>query len=103
MAGVGFELSREEVGGAVYLRLSGTFDVDAARQLESTLGELAAVSEVVVDFSKVRDFLDLSVSVVAPSLARRAVQLRGLRGHQVRMFEYFGIASVAKGVETAPG
>ena len=99
----GFELSREDVGDTTFLRLSGTFDVDAAKALESTLGNLATTCEVVVDFSKVRDFFDLSLSVVAPTLAQRAVQLRGLRGHQARMFEYFGIASMAKGVESAPG
>lgn len=99
----GFELSREDVAGTIFLRLSGTFDVDAAKELESALGKLATNSEIVVDFSKVRDFFDLSLIVVAPTLAQRAVQLRGLRGHQARMFEYFGIPSAPKGVETAPG
>ena len=98
----GFELSREDVAGTILLRLSGNFDVDAAKELESTLDKLAATSEIVVDFSKVRDFLDLSLIVVAPTLAQRAVQLRGLRAHQARMFEYFGIPT-PKGVETTPG
>lgn len=87
----GFEVEREDVAGRVLLRLSGTFDEDAARALKRVLAELDPRGEVEVDFSRVQDFQDVSVSVLSRALAQRPVHLRGLRTHQARMFEYFGI------------
>jgi anti-anti-sigma regulatory factor len=87
----GFEVNREDAGGSVVLRLSGTFDVNAAHALKNALSGLDRASQVVVDFSQVREFYDLSLSVMARTLSQRPVQLRGLRTHQARMFEYFGI------------
>ena len=88
----GFEVNREDVaGGGVVLRLSGTLDVEAAHVLKNVLGELDRTAHVAVDFSQVREFHDLSVSVLARALSQRPVQLLGLRTHQARMLEYFGI------------
>jgi len=49
---------------------------------------------VVLDFTRVKEFLDLGVAVLAPGLLDRdgpRVSVRGLRQHQHRMFRYFGI------------
>jgi anti-anti-sigma regulatory factor len=87
----GFEVNREEVAGGVILRLSGTLDVAAAHVLKTVLGELDRTTHVIVDFSQVREFHDLSLSVLARTLSQHPMQLRGLRTHQERMLEYFGV------------
>jgi hypothetical protein len=86
----GFEVKREDVAGEVILRLNGTLDEDAALLLKALLSNVEA-PKVVIDFAQVKDFYDLSVSVLARTLSQRPVELRGLRTHQARMFEYFGI------------
>jgi anti-anti-sigma regulatory factor len=93
--GGGFEVNREDVEGRVVLWLSGTLDVEAAEVLKKLLCDLDRDSDVVVDFSHVREFFDLSLSVLVSALAQRPVHLRGLRTHQARMFEYFGIPAGA--------
>jgi hypothetical protein len=88
-----FEESRQP-GGEVLIRLDGTFDAVAAWQLRGKLGGLSAAERVVLDFSRVREFADLGIAVVANGLAeahRPQVEMRGLREHQHRLFRYFGV------------
>jgi anti-anti-sigma regulatory factor len=88
----GLEIRREELGGRLTLRLMGTLDGRTAIQLRSSLAELGAQEqEVVVDFTHLREFRDSAVGVLTHGLKERKVQLRGLAGHQERMFRYFGI------------
>jgi hypothetical protein len=87
----GFELVREDVAGRVILRPKGTLDGSAARLLKGLIADVDPRLEVEVDFSQVREFADVSVGVLTHSLSGRAVHLRGLRSHQERMFQYFGI------------
>jgi anti-anti-sigma regulatory factor len=88
----GLEIQREELGGRLTLRLMGTLDGRTAIQLSSSLEELKAQErEVVVDFTHLREFRDSAVGVLTHGLKERKVHLRGLAGHQERMFRYFGI------------
>ncbi len=89
----GFELKREEVAGNVVLRLHGVLDGAAARELHQAMVSVDPRTDLIVDFSQVRDFCDYSVGVLTRTLSTRPARLRGLRQHQARMFEYFGIAS----------
>ncbi len=91
----GFELVREESSGKVIFRPRGTLDGDAARLLQGLISDLDPGVAVEVDFSQVREFMDVSVGVLTHSLSGRPVHLRGLRSHQERMFQYFGIPTGA--------
>ena len=80
----------------VTIRVDGVFDGATAWELRNTLEGHRAGGTIVLDFSKVREFYDFGVSVLAYWLAQRAnalpkVLLRGLRTHQLRMFRYFGV------------
>jgi anti-anti-sigma regulatory factor len=78
----------------ILIRLDGVFDAVAAWRVRGQLQKLPCDAQVVLDFSKVRDFADLGVAVMASGLAEQSgprVVLRGLRQHQHRMFRYFGI------------
>ena len=88
---MGLQIHKEIQAGRVMLRLEGTLDGRTAHQLRDSLGS-ADGGELVVDFSLVRDFRDTAVAVLTRDLGERPVQLRGLAGHQARMFRYFGFA-----------
>ncbi|BDG08832.1 STAS domain-containing protein [Anaeromyxobacter paludicola] len=85
------------------LRLSDLFDGVAARRLEAWLAALQPATQVRIDLSKVREFHDFGLAVLAQALSRcRAeVTVVGLRQHQVRMLRYFGVE--ASRLEPAPG
>lgn len=83
-------------GEPLTIALDGVFDGASAWELRHTLEAMQKrVVPVVVDFTKVREFYDFGVAVLAHGLAQRReepkVSLRGLRSHQLRMFRYFGI------------
>ena len=82
----------DEHNGALSVRVEGTFDGEAALQLQQLLEELKA-GDVELDFSKTRQFLDLAVALLTRSLHKRRVTFRGLGEHQERMFRYFGVAT----------
>jgi len=90
------DILREEHGGAVTFRLAGTFDARAAVRLRQMLE--AVDGRVVVDFSRVRTFVDVAVAVLSGGLKSRSVELRGLGRHQESVFRYFDIP-----VERGPG
>jgi hypothetical protein len=81
---------REENAGVLTVRLEGTFNTQAALQLRQTL-DASRSRQLVLDFSRVRTFLDSAVPVLTSGLRDRKVELRGLADHQVRMFRYFGV------------
>lgn len=85
-------IQREERGGSITLRLEGTFDAQTAAQLRRELEGLGA-KEVVLDFSKVRRFVDSAVAVLTGGMDCTGIQLAGLGRHEEAMFRYFGIAS----------
>jgi hypothetical protein len=83
---------REIEGGRTVIRLSGVFDRASACELTERL-EGEPGTEVVLDFSLVREFADLGVAALAHDLAGggRRLIMRGLRQHQLRIFRYFGV------------
>jgi hypothetical protein len=81
-------------GGEVVLRVDGSFDAVAAWQVRGKLGAFSADERVVIDFTRVREFFDLGIAVVANGLAaepRPSIELRGLKEQQHRLFRYFGV------------
>jgi len=87
------QLTRRSAG-EVLIKVAGTFDAVAAWDVRKRLRSLPPDAHVVLDFTGVREFLDLGVAVVAPGLLdqeRPHVTVRGLRQHQHRMFRYFGV------------
>lgn len=85
-------IHREDVGNTLILRLEGTFDAKTAAEVRAAL-EQTEGREVVVDFSRVRRFVDSAVAVMTGGLDCSGVRLRGLDRHGEAMFRYFGIAS----------
>jgi len=80
--------------GEELIQVDGTFDAVAAWNVRKRLREVPSDVRVVLDFTRVKEFLDLGVAVVAPGLLDRdgpRVSVRGLRQHQHRMFRYFGV------------
>ena len=80
--------------GEIVIRPEGVFDALAAWSVRGRLAQLPAEANVVLDFSRVRDFSDLGVGVIASGLASmraRRVRVRGLLLHQHRLFRYFGV------------
>ncbi|MBX5482499.1 MAG: STAS domain-containing protein [Myxococcaceae bacterium] len=89
----GFEVKREDTPGTITLRISGTLDGPAARQLQLRVTEADPRTSLVLDFTQVREFHDYAIGVLGHALRARKVQLLGLRTHHARMFEYFGISA----------
>jgi hypothetical protein len=85
-------IQREEQANTVTFRIEGTFDGQAALQLKKLLDEMGT-RDVVLDFSRVREFFDLALPVIIRALEAHKIQFRGLARHQERMFRYFGIPS----------
>ena len=79
------------------IHVSGAFDGVAARRLETLLCRAEPGATLRVDLTKVREFHDFGIAVLAQALTRckARVKLLGLRQHQVRVLRYFG-------VDTAP-
>jgi hypothetical protein len=76
---------------ALTIRMSGVFDVPAARRLADSLAE-AGGRAVHVDLTQVREFHDFGVALLARALAGRAgTSVAGLREHHVRLLAYLGI------------
>jgi len=90
------EIGIEEQEDQVLVRLSGTLDGRAARMVADTLGRLPP-RPLVVDFSRVRTFVDLAIDGLTRALRGRTVRLTGLGRHQQRMFRYFGIPPTEPG------
>lgn len=88
-----FEAKREDVAGSIILRLHGALDGAASRQLQLQIAELDPRAKLVVDFSHLHEFCDYAVGVISHAVKGREVELRGLRTHQARMFEYFGVST----------
>jgi len=98
----GCSVEREVVGGIAWYRVSGKFEGACAWHLTSKL-QSEPLGAVMIDFSQVNDFSDYGIAVVATALldARtKSVRLRGLRQHQERVFQCFGVD--ARGLQSGP-
>lgn len=75
----------------ITLRLDGVFDVPTAQKLAHAIAD-AGDRPVQVDLTRVREFHDFGVALLARSLAGRpAVSVSGLRQHHLRLLRYLGI------------
>jgi hypothetical protein len=87
------------------IQLDGVFDVPAARRLASVLDD-AGYAEVRIDMTRVREFHDFGVALLAQTISgRRApTAVLGLHEHHLRLLRHLGIelgatANLAAGVE----
>jgi hypothetical protein len=90
--------------GKTVIRMDGVFDVPAAQQLARDLAEVDT-AEVRIDLTRVREFHDFGVALLAQALARRhaPTAVLGLHAHHLRLLRYLGIdcgdANLSAGVE----
>jgi len=84
------------------IRMDGIFDVPAAQAVVSACDQEAA-RPVLVDLTRVREFHDFAVAVLAHGIARRRerVTVRGLGAHQRRMLDYLGLGGGGDGAGAA--
>ena len=86
------------------IMLEGVFDVPAARRLAEELDE-ARYGEVRIDMTRVREFHDFGVALLAQTIAgrRSPTAVLGLHDHHLRLLRYLGIdcagSNLAAGVE----
>jgi hypothetical protein len=86
------------------IQLEGVFDVPAARRLAIELDE-AHYGEVRIDMTRVREFHDFGVALLAQTIAgrRSPTAVIGLHDHHLRLLRYLGIdcsgANLTAGVE----
>lgn len=82
------------------IRMDGVFDVPAAQRLARELAD-SGDAEVRIDLTRVREFHDFGVALLARELARRpATTVSGLRQHHIRLLRYLGIdAGAQEGTE----
>jgi anti-anti-sigma regulatory factor len=78
---------------SLVIRMEGAFDIDSVQAIRSRIEGLPTDAEVYVDLSRVRDFHDRAVAMLADvlTLARARISVRGLRQHQYRMLRYLGV------------
>jgi|GEM_PF-2872659 len=84
-----FLMERLDADGVTVLRLNGDFDRKAAGAVRAAIEELPP-GEVVLDFSRTRNFCDLVVPMLTRGLESRSIRVSGLPRHQERVFQYFG-------------
>ncbi|HZZ83647.1 MAG TPA: STAS domain-containing protein [Anaeromyxobacteraceae bacterium] len=87
------------------IELEGDFDGRSAGDVRGRLAALPRNVPVVLDFSRVRQFADAGVAVLAQTLAEVGaprVVMRGLRQHQHRLLRYLGVDTVALAAGAAP-
>jgi ABC-type transporter Mla MlaB component len=79
--------------GSLVIRMDGSFDIDSVEAIRSRIQDLPKDAEVYVDLSRVREFHDRAVALLADVLAIATAQVfvRGLRQHQYRMLRYLGV------------
>lgn len=92
--GGGAAMDRREGSQPTVIRLEGTFDLPSARLVENSLKRQGPGDRVRVDFTRVREFHDFGVAVLAQALrSSEAMEVRveGLGTHHVRLLRYFGV------------
>jgi hypothetical protein len=86
------------------IRLEGVFDVPAAKRLAATLDD-EGFGEVRIDMTRVREFHDFGVALLAQTIAgrRSPTAVVGLHEHHLRLLKYLGIetgdANFTAGIE----
>jgi ABC-type transporter Mla MlaB component len=79
--------------GSLVIRMDGAFDIDSVDAIRSRIEALPDDAEVYVDLSRVREFHDRAVAMLADVIGAAAarISVRGLRQHQYRMLRYLGV------------
>ncbi len=80
--------------GTLFIRFKSRFGASEAERLREAILAFAPLSELVIDFTDVREFEDVAIVPLARTLGglkHVPVRLRGLTLHQARMLRYFGI------------
>jgi hypothetical protein len=70
------------------------FTVPDAEHLRDTLLALRPISRLDLDFTRVREFQDSAIAILASALnalPETEIVLRGLTMHQRRLLKYFGV------------
>ncbi len=86
------------------IRMDGVFDVPAAQRLTRELEDMSC-AEVRIDLTRVREFHDFGVALLAQSIAGRRAHTAviGLYEHHLRLLRYLGIdcgvANLSAGVD----
>jgi STAS domain len=98
------ESGKTAPSGSLVIRIDGSFDIDSVEGIRGRVEGLPPEAEVYVDLSRVRDFHDRAVALLAEVLsgARARISVRGLRQHQYRMLRYLGVAPSALDPGLAP-
>ena len=93
-------MSREEQDSTRLIQIEGVFDLSAARRVAEAVVAARPGETLDVDLTRVREFHDFGVAVLAQALAsgRAHISVRGLRQHHVRLLRYFGIDARAADV-----
>jgi hypothetical protein len=77
------------------IKMEGVFDVPAAQRVARELAT-AGEGEVRIDLTRVREFHDFGIALLARELAGRDhTSVSGLSQHHVRLLRYLGIDSGA--------
>jgi hypothetical protein len=101
----GCSLERVVNGGTALYRIAGKFEGACAWELAGRLTR-ETLGEVVVDFSQVNEFVDYGIAVIASAIIScrtRRIALHGLRQHQERLFQYFGVDPETAAASPAAG
>ncbi len=74
------------------IQMDGVFDVPAARKLARELEDICYAG-VRIDLTRVREFHDFGVALLAQSIAGRSAPtaVLGLHEHHLRLIRYLGI------------
>jgi anti-anti-sigma regulatory factor len=78
-------------GKRIVIHVDGVLDVAAAQRITQSIADVGEVP-VRIDLTRVRDFHDFGVVILARSLAgREGASVVGLRQHHERLLRYLGI------------
>jgi hypothetical protein len=80
--------------GRVLLKLGARFGASEVERIGEAVESLAPISQLIVDFTEVREFHDaafFSFSKALRALAKVNVILRGLTRHHSRLLAYLGL------------
>ena len=91
-------------GGRRVLRVLGTFDGEAARDLLHRIRS-EPERDLVIDVALVRDFDEVGVAALARLVEGSKdyrIALRGLSAHQMRILRYLGTGLSTVGAEAGP-
>jgi hypothetical protein len=89
----GCNVQREVVGSTARYAIAGKFEGACAWDLAGRI-ENETLTELILDFSQCREFIDYGVAVLAGTLLAipgKRVHFMALRQHQLRLFKYFGV------------